>query len=269
MGFRVPSRVTADLSVSEWNFILQARTTGLDLSELSKAIYNTWNTTVFANQATVLGSNDPSGSLLKATPMNVALSSRSSTTLTDDAPNPGSKESSHSQASPTPQRSDNFNFPNNQNCCAKQPSSSGVTQVPDSPRCKCGDACRCVPCADHPHNPAMVAHIKANMEHMGTPGGFSDVDQSSLHSSFPTLNEHSMYNFFNDDDEMPTNSTIGDFNDFVICDYKYMENCAEGVGGCKCGEGCTCIGCLTHGGHDGVPLNIPSGHDTQTFDGVN
>ncbi|KAI9767760.1 MAG: hypothetical protein M1840_005441 [Geoglossum simile] len=24
--------------------------------------------------------------------------------------------------------------------------------------------------------------------------------------------------------------------------------------GCLCGEGCTCVGCLTHGGHDGVKL---------------
>ena len=32
-----------------------------------------------------------------------------------------------------------------------------------------------------------------------------------------------------------------------------IGGCTE-ENGCLCGEGCTCVGCLTHGGHDGVEL---------------
>ncbi|KAI9773002.1 MAG: hypothetical protein M1839_002272 [Geoglossum umbratile] len=32
-----------------------------------------------------------------------------------------------------------------------------------------------------------------------------------------------------------------------------IGGCSE-VNGCLCGEGCTCVGCLTHDGHDGVKL---------------
>lgn len=28
----------------------------------------------------------------------------------------------------------------------------------------------------------------------------------------------------------------------------------DDASGCRCGDGCQCVGCLTHGGHDGVPL---------------
>ncbi|KAI9866130.1 MAG: hypothetical protein M1813_001691 [Trichoglossum hirsutum] len=33
-----------------------------------------------------------------------------------------------------------------------------------------------------------------------------------------------------------------------------IRGCTEEIDGCLCGEGCTCVGCLTHGGHDGVGL---------------
>lgn len=40
---------------------------------------------------------------------------------------------------------------------------------------------------------------------------------------------------------------------FFYVDYPF-GTCAQTETGCKCGEGCTCVGCLTHGGHDGVGL---------------
>jgi len=39
--------------------------------------------------------------------------------------------------------------------------------------------------------------------------------------------------------------------------------------GCLCGEGCTCVGCLTHGGHDGIklaPFTTDLGGDLSTND---
>ncbi|KAJ9638809.1 hypothetical protein H2199_006669 [Coniosporium tulheliwenetii] len=41
------------------------------------------------------------------------------------------------------------------------------------------------------------------------------------------------------------------FNELVL-------GCSDATGLCQCGDGCTCVGCLTHGGHNGVPLESPS-----------
>ncbi|KAF2140613.1 uncharacterized protein K452DRAFT_48983 [Aplosporella prunicola CBS 121167] len=37
-----------------------------------------------------------------------------------------------------------------------------------------------------------------------------------------------------------------------------LPGCDDLTGACRCGDGCQCVGCLTHGGHDGVPLERPS-----------
>ncbi|OJD33225.1 copper-activated transcription factor grisea [Diplodia corticola] len=38
-----------------------------------------------------------------------------------------------------------------------------------------------------------------------------------------------------------------------------LPGCDDASGACRCGDGCQCVGCLTHGGHDGVPLAQSSG----------
>lgn len=45
-------------------------------------------------------------------------------------------------------------------------------------------------------------------------------------------------------------------SNFLYFDYP-LGICAQTEAGCKCGEGCTCVGCITHGGHDGVELEAP------------
>lgn len=30
--------------------------------------------------------------------------------------------------------------------------------------------------------------------------------------------------------------------------------CVDTTGSCQCGNDCTCVGCLTHSGHNGLPL---------------
>ena len=35
-----------------------------------------------------------------------------------------------------------------------------------------------------------------------------------------------------------------------------LPSCNDASGTCHCGDGCTCVGCLTHGGHSGVPLEM-------------
>ena len=40
-----------------------------------------------------------------------------------------------------------------------------------------------------------------------------------------------------------------------------LPGCNDETGTCQCGDGCECVGCLTHGGHTGVPLEMPDGSD--------
>lgn len=34
-----------------------------------------------------------------------------------------------------------------------------------------------------------------------------------------------------------------------------LPGCSDATGTCQCGDGCLCVGCLTHGGHNGVELD--------------
>ncbi|KAF2269906.1 hypothetical protein CC78DRAFT_539821 [Lojkania enalia] len=44
-----------------------------------------------------------------------------------------------------------------------------------------------------------------------------------------------------------------------------LPGCTDATGTCQCGDGCACVGCLTHGGHNGVPLDAPATSDSETF----
>ncbi|PVH94419.1 hypothetical protein DM02DRAFT_661077 [Periconia macrospinosa] len=35
-----------------------------------------------------------------------------------------------------------------------------------------------------------------------------------------------------------------------------LPGCSDATGTCQCGDGCDCVGCLTHGGHNGVVLDL-------------
>ena len=35
-----------------------------------------------------------------------------------------------------------------------------------------------------------------------------------------------------------------------------IPGCTDATGACLCGDGCACIGCLTHSGHDGVAVDL-------------
>lgn len=128
-----------------------------------------------------------------------------------------------------------------------QPSSEAA----NNPRCQCGDACRCVPCADHPTNPAMLAAVSRF------------VNISAQHDDNPlkrTPGGTPSYSGLEYDENSPAaeamGADMGRFDNFVVYSYNYGSSCAQGSGNCMCGEGCTCVGCLTHGGHNGVPLDL-------------
>ncbi|KAF2028788.1 hypothetical protein EK21DRAFT_68963 [Setomelanomma holmii] len=44
-----------------------------------------------------------------------------------------------------------------------------------------------------------------------------------------------------------------------------LPGCNDATGTCQCGDGCECVGCLTHGGHNGVQLDAPTITDQNAF----
>ncbi|KAF2451799.1 hypothetical protein P171DRAFT_12044 [Karstenula rhodostoma CBS 690.94] len=44
-----------------------------------------------------------------------------------------------------------------------------------------------------------------------------------------------------------------------------LPGCNDATGTCQCGDGCECVGCLTHGGHNGVTLEMMEGDGQDTF----
>jgi hypothetical protein len=47
-----------------------------------------------------------------------------------------------------------------------------------------------------------------------------------------------------------------------------LPGCNDETGTCQCGDGCECVGCLTHGGHNGVPLQLMEGNAQDRFMGM-
>jgi hypothetical protein len=44
-----------------------------------------------------------------------------------------------------------------------------------------------------------------------------------------------------------------------------LPGCNDATGTCQCGDGCECVGCLTHGGHNGIALEAPSTSEHAVF----
>ncbi|KAF2740178.1 hypothetical protein EJ04DRAFT_425535 [Polyplosphaeria fusca] len=42
-----------------------------------------------------------------------------------------------------------------------------------------------------------------------------------------------------------------------------LPGCNDETGTCQCGDGCECVGCLTHGGHNGVLLDMPTSTEAE------
>tara|TARA_R110002003_G_scaffold235_3_gene16964 strand:+ start:16336 stop:17013 length:678 start_codon:yes stop_codon:yes gene_type:complete len=62
------------------------------------------------------------------------------------------------------------------------------------------------------------------------------------------------------DEETPTLSPSSYFWNRMV-----LPGCSDATGTCQCGDGCACVGCLTHGGHNGVQLDAPAITDHNTF----
>ena len=64
------------------------------------------------------------------------------------------------------------------------------------------------------------------------------------------------------EEETPTLSPSSFFwNEMVL------PGCNDATGTCQCGDGCECVGCLTHGGHNGIVLETPNMNEHEAFPG--
>jgi hypothetical protein len=62
------------------------------------------------------------------------------------------------------------------------------------------------------------------------------------------------------EEETPTLSPSSFFwNEMVL------PGCNDATGTCQCGDGCECVGCLTHGGHNGIALEPTSMSEHEAF----
>lgn len=62
------------------------------------------------------------------------------------------------------------------------------------------------------------------------------------------------------EEETPTLSPSSFFwNEMVL------PGCNDATGTCQCGDGCECVGCLTHGGHNGIALEAPIVSEHEPF----
>lgn len=160
--------------------------------------------------------------------------------------------------------------------------------------CGCGPLCQCLGCASHPFNETTRQHIQEmgylmtsrnddlsaespgdstnspRIEHQYPNGnqGYSNLsinDVASLEQGYDNPYEH----FANIPGTTPLatplqtshNQNQGQImmmqpNAYVTVEYPVglLDPCTNMTGTCQCGANCACIGCLTHHGHNGVPL---------------
>ena len=171
--------------------------------------------------------------------------------------------------------------------------------------CNCGDACDCLGCAAHPYNATTRNHVQSlgdllahgdNDQQPGSrprsPCGSPFAGNTEVHSMDPGINPRLVVNVpsppvsshyrvsvlpLTDDDVMSSAEPYSGAHVplFSSSGYYTMEfpmeslgSCTDISGSCQCGDDCACIGCLTHTGHNGIPLDLDSEVERASPDGV-
>lgn len=160
--------------------------------------------------------------------------------------------------------------------------------------CKCGEDCQCLGCAAHPFNNTTRQHVQEmgvlmtfdDDEH--TPEAITSGYQSPFFQSNPVTTPsnffsqhsssmshplaHDAYDPYSDPHStMPNgyssplqtdhslNQQLMHTSEYYTLEYPVgiPGSCSDVTGSCQCGSDCSCVGCLTHSGHNGVPLEAP------------
>lgn len=167
------------------------------------------------------------------------------------------------------------------------PSTQSNTMLGVNHTCTCGPSCQCVFCVDHPYNATTRDRVQT-LAHL-LPDDAEYSPKSPLQSSFfhsidernravPATNRMHINGILQPSDlahsrpfHEPSFSNhiyealpIGGASQapqsaissgYLTMQYDYdpmgLGGCTDSTGTCRCGDDCTCVGCLTHSGHDG------------------
>jgi hypothetical protein len=173
--------------------------------------------------------------------------------------------------------------------------------------CSCGEDCQCLGCAAHPFNTTTRKHVQEmgtmitfngddiNSEAINTyqPSPFQSSTPSNQFPYFmqntPSVDHTFQPNPFNGYSEPSSNLPSGYSSPLSTnhhmsqqlmhpSEYYTLEYpvglpsaCSDITGSCQCGSDCSCVGCLTHSGHNGFSLDmpIPQHHVPDTADQQN
>ena len=160
--------------------------------------------------------------------------------------------------------------------------------------CTCGPSCQCVFCVAHPYNAPTrdrvqsLAHLLSDDGEYGPKSPLKPTYGPPFHNVVNSNNTESATHRMHIDDvlhpsnlnqpeglsperynevslsELPTTSLdeashpAVSSSGYLTMEYEYdsieLGGCTDASGTCRCGNSCTCVGCLTHSGHDGEML---------------
>lgn len=174
------------------------------------------------------------------------------------------------------------------------PPAEGTDILSLSHNCTCGPSCQCVFCVAHPYNEPTRDRVQSLAHLLSDEGSYAPKSplQPSYGSPFHcaaspssmTSTSHRMHI-----DEILHTSNLPQPRAFTSADYSgqvypglpngslaeaqqpavassgyltmayeydpmQLGRCTDATGTCRCGDSCTCVGCLTHSGHDGEIL---------------
>ncbi|MCJ1374371.1 hypothetical protein MMC20_005603 [Loxospora ochrophaea] len=175
-----------------------------------------------------------------------------------------------------------------------EPPPDGSTMFNPAHNCNCGDSCTCLGCAAHPYNNTTKSHVQwlGQILEEGDNDSQLDSPPHSLPGNSPTFID--IHNVFAGSapprvGDLPSPPTeVQQFPHFEAINqvdflpdrhhgelvqpmfpssgYYTMEfpielngsnfGCTDIGGSCQCDSECTCIGCLTHTGHDGDTISL-------------
>ncbi len=117
--------------------------------------------------------------------------------------------------------------------------------------------------ASAPWSPPISAGTMSGSQFM-EPSGYTTSDsmvgQVPLKTEAPPVSSIADIPYEATEAETPTLSPSSYFWNQMV-----LPGCNDATGTCQCGDGCECVGCLTHGGHNGVPLEPATNHEHNAF----
>ncbi|KAI9694697.1 MAG: hypothetical protein M1822_000313 [Bathelium mastoideum] len=128
------------------------------------------------------------------------------------------------------------------------PANNGVDANGFQHGCNCGPGCACLGCAAHPQNSTTIQYVKELYDYQANE---ADDNTDSFTVSSPQSTsafgfDQQLASYQNDPDVLPA--------DLYFPYQLNLPGCE--TGGCRCGANCTCSGCLTHSGHNGISSSI-------------